>query len=423
MLAYAGEQRKHVWNGPGHLPAEATGGPFCYQVGARMGMHVRRQSFVVLVFESRLPASPGAVWPFITEPDQLNLWSRAPVRALAPGDGGGYGNVGALRQVVLPRPLPVLTETIQYADVPSRLVFRAVGSRMIRYHRGEIRLTPEGDGSRLRWEFGMDLAVPGATSFVRRTLGPQLESSIRQLSSVIAGATEVEVSRRQFGDDDDPGAVEAAEATACRLRVLADDMHASGDARHWFSRVYQYVTEAMIEACARGEVAHPTWALRLIPRFHDLYVQSLDGTAAPHWQEAFEAIEAGGTETSSGALPFWRALVAGARAHIEGDLPPVLAANYMHHYRPRCDYQRFRADFLVMAAPLQQAWQRLASEVPSRWFPPYLRALDRLLPPEAVEHLTAKRFYDPLTARRRAFERGLALVTASGGDAQSTRPG
>lgn len=233
--------------------------------------------------------------------------------------------------MVLPRPLPVLTETIQYADVPSRLVYRAVGSRAVRYHRGEIRLTAGGTGTRLRWEVGMDLAVPGATPFVRRTLEPQLESSIRRLTSVVAGAAEVGAPRRQFRDDDDPGAAEEAEATATRLRVLADDMHPGGDARHWFSRVYQYVTEAMIEACARGEVAHPTWTLRLIPRFHDLYVQGLDGTAAPHWQEAFEAIEAGGSETASGALPFWRALVAGARAHIEGDLPPALAANYVHH--------------------------------------------------------------------------------------------
>ena len=54
--------------------------------------------------------------------------------------------------------------------------------------------------------------------------------------------------------------------------------------------------------------------------------------------------------------------------------------------------------------------------------PPYLRVLDRLLPPEAVEHLAAKRFYDPLTSRRMAFERGLALVTTSDGDGQATRP-
>jgi hypothetical protein len=373
---------------------------------------VRRQSYVVVALESWLPAPPAAVWPFVSEPEGLDKWSTAPVRGLEPGDGGGYGTVGALREVALARPLPPLTEAVQYADAPTLFVYRAVGSRAIRYHRGEIRLTSEADGTRLRWRFGMDLAIPGATGFVRRTLPPQLEASLRRLASVVPGAPVADLPGAGFVEDDDRGALEAAHATAERLLVLADEMEAAGDPRHWFSRVYQYVTEAMVDACRRGEVAHPTWALRLIPRFHDLYRRNLEGMPEPHWQEAFAAIDAAEGERGSGALAFWQALVAGARAHIEGDLPRVLAATYAEHYRARCEYRRFRADFLLLGAPLQQAWQRLAARVPPRWFPPYLRVLDRLLPPEAVEHLTAKRFYDPLTARRSAFEQGQSLVTA-----------
>ncbi|HVL97798.1 MAG TPA: DUF5995 family protein [Egibacteraceae bacterium] len=382
-----------------------------------MATRVRRQSFSVLTLDGWLPAAPAAVWPFVSQPQRLNRWSSAPVRGLEEGDSGGFGSVGALRQVVLPRPLAPVTEAVQYADAPFRFVYRAVGSRSVRYHRGEIRLLPEGAGTRLCWELGMALVAPGATAFVRRTLAPQLEESIRRLASVVGDASQdAEAagahSTLAFRDDDDPAAADAAQATAGRLRALADAMEAGGDARHWFSRVYQYVTEAMIEACARGDVAHPTWTLRLIPRFHDLYVRSVDGSAEPHWQEAFEAIDAAGSATASGALPFWRALVAGARAHIEGDLPRVLAATYADHYRHRCDYARFRADFLLLATPLQAAWHRLAGEVPPRWFPAHLRMLDRVLPAEATEHLTAKRFFDPLIARRTAFENGRAIATA-----------
>lgn len=380
-------------------------------------MDVRRQSFAVIALDCWLPAAPPAVWPFISDPDRMNTWSTAPVQGWEVGDGGGFGTVGALRRVVLPRPLPLLTEAVQYADAPSRFVYRAVGSRAIRYHRGEIRLTPDGGGTRLGWQFGMSLAMPGAEAFVRRTLGPQLEASLDRLATVVdtvvdetAGSSEPQP--RDFRDDRDPAVVDAAYDTAQRLRVLADQMHARNDARHWFTRVYQYVTEAMTAACARGEVAHPTWALRLIPRFHDLYVGSLDDTPEPHWQEAFDAIVAASGDTASAALPFWRALVAGARAHIEGDLPHVLAAVYAEHYRSRCDYQRFRADFLLLAAPLQQAWQRLATQIPARWFPPHLRVLDRLLPAEALEHLTARHFYDPLVARHKAFEHGRALAAS-----------
>lgn len=375
-------------------------------------MQVRRQSFVVVRVDGRLPASPAAVWPFITEPDLLNHWSTAPVQGLETGDGGGFGTVGALRQVRLPPPLPTLTESVQHADPPVRFVYRAVGSRAVRYHRGLLRLEPDGGGTRLRWEFGMALAVPGATALVRRVLEPRLEDSILRLASVVGDAPQVAGLDRPFADDPDPAAADTARDIAEALRVSADEMEAGGDARHWFSRVYQYVTEAMVEACARGDVAHPTWALRLVPRFHQLYLRSVDGSPEPHWRDAFQAIDAAG---SSGPLAFWAALVAGARAHIEGDLPRVLAATYTDHYRYRCDYARFRADFLLLASPLQDAWQRLASQVPSRWFPPTLRLLDHLLPAEAVEHLTAKRFYDPLTARRQAFEHGRALAAASGG--------
>jgi hypothetical protein len=366
--------------------------------------------FTALSVDSWLPAPPPVVWPFISEPDRINQWSTARVHGLAAGDGGGFGAVGALRQVTLPRPLPPVTEVIQHADAPTRFTYRVVGSRAVRHHRGELRLSAEGDGTRLRWDVGMAFAIPGAAAVTRRALEPQLAASVKRLAAVVAGAPAPSDLPPAFIDDDDPSAGAAARATAQDQRELADRMQAGGDPRYWFSRVYQYVTEAMVEACARGEVAHATWALRLIPRFHELYIRSLDGTPEPHWQTAFDAIGAAAGAQASGPLPFWRALICGATAHIDGDLPRVLAATYTDHYAGRCDYDRFRADFLMLAPPLQRAWQRLSAEVPSRWFPPYLRVLDRLLPAEAVEHLTAKRFYDPLPARREAFEQGRALL-------------
>lgn len=383
----------------------------------------RRLTYTVLALDGWLPAPPAAVWPFISEPHRLNRWSSAPVQGLEPGDGGGFGTVGALRQVVLPRPLPVVTETIQHADAPTRFVYRAVGSRSVRYHRGELRLSAHGTGTKLRWEIGMALPVPGTAALLHRTLEPHLIASIRRLASVVEGAAEADLDDEVFQDDDDPQAETAADAAVAALARLADEMRARGDPRHWFSRVYQYVTEAIVDACAGGEVAHPTWALRLAPGFHALYVASLDGPAEPHWREAFDAIAGADRQGGSGALAFWRALVAGARAHIEGDLPRVLAATYGEHYAGRCDYERFRADFLLLAASLQRAWSRLAAEVPARWSPPSLRLLDRVLPPEVVEHLTANRFYDPLAARRAAFEAGGVLAAGARPSAEAPRPG
>ncbi len=372
---------------------------------------IRHVLYVTQALDGWLPASPATVWPFVSDPDHLNLWSTAPVEGIEPGDGGVFSTVGTMRRVVLPRPLPMVTEVIQHADAPHRFVYRAVGSRAIRYHHGQLLLRAEQSGTRLCWEVGIALPVAGSAALLHRVLLPHLEASLRRLSSVVKDAVEGDLPVAAFQDDEDTDATAAASETATALRLLAEEMLAQGDARHWFSRIYQYVTEEMIEACGRWEVTHPTWALRLIPGFHELYMRSLQGTAEPHWQEAFDAIADATRQTASGALPFWRALVAGARAHIEGDLPRVLASTYRTHYEGRCDFARFRADFMLLAAPIQRAWQRLAAEVPPRWFPPYLRVLDRVLPPEAVEHLTAKRFFDPLTTRQRAFERGQVLAT------------
>ena len=57
---------------------------------------------VHLALERVLPASPAAVWPYLTDPALMNRWSSARIGGVDPGDGGGYGAVGALRRVRLP---------------------------------------------------------------------------------------------------------------------------------------------------------------------------------------------------------------------------------------------------------------------------------------------------------------------------------
>ena len=62
----------------------------------------------------------------------------------------------------------------------------------------------------------------------------------------------------------------------------------------------------------------------------------------------------------------------------------MLADTYSRtFYADQCDYVRFRADYLVLAAPLGEAWERLSAEVPDKWFPGYARVMQRLFPPTA----------------------------------------
>jgi len=246
-------------------------------------------------------------------------------------------------------------------------------------------------------------------------LEPSIRRSLRQLADLVDARGQWSPARpaqaRSFTDDPPTDRLWTDTAQVVEdLDRLGAEMEAAGDDRFWFARVYRYVTEEIRDACRRDEVTHRSWALRLVPRFHALFAKSVEGPAEAHWQKAFEAITSLDTTGGSSAMAFWEAIVAGARAHIEGDLPRVLADVHVDHYTGRCDYVRFRADYLLLAPALQRAWQRMSATVPSTWTPSYVRALDHLLPPEAIEFLLAKRFFDPLSARRDAFDAGQLLA-------------
>ena len=176
--------------------------------------------------------------------------------------------------------------------------------------------------------------------------------------------------------------------------------------------MYQYVTEAQREHCRAGRATHRAWVMRLIPRFHEYYVGNLrahlgkaPGGAESHWQVAFGAMDRAhsGSETVRG-------LLFGVAAHIEDDLPRALAEVYRRHYAGRCDFVRFRADYLLMASIFQRASERLVAEMPSDFLPLYLRVLEPVLPIE-VKNNILNRYYDVPRKREQAFERGARLAS------------
>jgi hypothetical protein len=114
-----------------------------------------------------------------------------------------------------------------------------------------------------------------------------------------------------------------------------------------------------------------------------------------------------------GGVQTTRGLLFGVAAHIEEDLPRALAEVYRRHYAKRCDYVRFRADYLLMANIFQRAASRLLAEMPRGAVPGYLRVLAPLLPLE-VEDQILRRYYDVPRKRTMAFERGARLAAWAG---------
>src|SRR5688572_30238079 len=115
-----------------------------------------------LVFDQFLPATPGAVWPYISRPELMAKWSTAKVTVLASGDGLDPASVGTMRQISIPSfPRPVaFDEVIEHSNAPELLVYRVIDGLPIRYHRGEIRLTAAPGGTDLRWEVDYIFPLP-----------------------------------------------------------------------------------------------------------------------------------------------------------------------------------------------------------------------------------------------------------------------
>jgi hypothetical protein len=377
------------------------------------------------LIEQTLPATPAAVWPFITDPVRMNAWSLARIESISPGDGDDPGGVGALRRVTIRAPGRDVSfvEVIENAEPQRRLRYRVVRGLPLRDHVGEITLRREGDGARLAWDVTFEFLVPGAGLAARRMLDAQLRQSVGALASAVRGAVgEGEDRGRVFEDDlvALPELEREAERVLGEQRALADRLERARDPKHWFTRVYQYVTEGQLAHAREGNVTHRAWVMRLVPRFHTYYADNLrrfmgdlPGRAETHWQVAFREMDRAREGTRGAGVQTARGLLFGVAAHIEEDLPRALAEVYRRHYAGRCGYVRFRADYLLMAGIFQQASARLLAEMPRDSVPAYLRVLAPVLPLEARDRILS-RYYDVPRKRMLAFERGARLAVWEG---------
>ncbi|MFT3768992.1 MAG: DUF5995 family protein [Minicystis sp.] len=369
-----------------------------------------------------LPARPAAVWPYLTDPARMNLWSLARVDGVSPGDGDDPGGVGALRGITIRTPGREVgfEEVIEHAEPPRRFVYRVVRGLPLRDHRGEITLRNEGWGTVLTWSVDFDFLVPGVEIAARRVLDDQLRRSLEALARVVRSAPAAATcAASAFADDPDEVDALAREADRVRdeQRALADDLYWARDPKYWFTRVYQYVTEEQIARVRAGLSTHRAWVLRLIPRFHAYYIDNLrryrgeiPSRAESHWQFAFGEMDCA---RERGGHQIVRGLLAGVAAHIEDDLPRALAEVHRRHYAGRCDFVRFRADYLLMAGIFQHAADRLVAGMPREAIPLALRVIDPVLPVDIKDQLLV-RYYDVPTKRRQAFERGARLAVWSG---------
>lgn len=378
---------------------------------------------VTLVTQQPVAAPAAVAWTLLTDPDRMNTWSTARIELIDPGDRGRPDGVGALRRVLLPRGAARLTEVVHAAEPPHRFGYTVIGGvAALREHTGTITITPAGDAAcTIRWEVVLRFAVPGLAAVSKRLIGGELRRSLRRLAELAPDATAAALpAPRHLDQRDLPALHEQVAAVLAEQRAIADRLAGVEDPKQWFARVYQYVTEEQLAHLRAGRADNPEWVLRLIPRFHQLYLKNLtafergEPTEKP-WAKAWGLAERAGA--SGSAEDMMKALLLGVAAHIESDLPRALHATYVEDFAGRCaadpiDYVYFRADYLRMATVFRIASDRLMAELPRRYAPTWLRATRAVLPPELRDQLM-RRYYDIPRRRLAAFEQGRVAVLGS----------
>lgn len=358
-----------------------------------------------MVVRQHLSAPPASVWRLIGEPEQMNRWSSAPITLRSPGEDGRPNGVGAMRSVSVLG--TTLLEVVRAADPPHRLAYTVVGGVVgLRRHEGELVLEPTDDGGcDLTWTVDLEFALPGAAALATRGIGRQLRSSVEAMAALrapdplppILSVARPPAELQPLRDE--------AESVLAEQRETADRLAAADDAKQWFARVYQYVTEEQLAHLDRGGVDHPDWVLRLIPAFHTHYARNLaafeaGGTPDPMWSRAWGLAEQAGRTGST--VDIVKGLLLGVAAHIEADLVQALAAVHAEAFADR-DHVVFRADYLRMAPVFTVASDRLMDDMPRSYVPLWLQGARRVLPAELRDPLM-RRYYDVPRRRLEAFD-------------------
>lgn len=362
-----------------------------------------------------LDCSPEHAWRLLTDPEQMNRWSTAPIALDDPGVDGRADAVGALRTVTLPGSGTRLREVVEVADPPRLFRYRVYdGGPLLVSHAGEQAIAEHPRGCLLVWRVEIELVPGPAGRLLSRVIARQVGESLDRLARIAADehARPDDADSRDFGD-----LVAAANRSRDAQQVVADRLAATDDPKQWFARVYQYVTEEMLAAAVgpnQLSLDHPDWVLTLIPVFHDYFARNLaayesgEGAEEP-WQHAWSLCEK--TDERRPHIPVVEGLMAGVAAHIDFDLPRALRDVALASY-PGRDLREFRPDYLRLAPVFTAASDRLLLDLPAHYQPWWTSLATRVHPP-LRDALLARRGYHVGKHRLDAFAAAVELVGAA----------
>jgi hypothetical protein len=372
-----------------------------------------------------IPRVPELTFALATHPESMNRWSEARIEADLPGEWGHVASVGATRFVHLPESLlsrhTRLEEVVVESRPPHRFVYRVIGGAPLAWHEGvqelEPRADPRGSGTAGTWltwhvDARLDVPVPGADTLVRRQLEAGLRRSLEAMvTAAYQGVERQELARWTPPPEDDVATLRRdAEEAEGELREV--HRRRRGDPRAALAGFFAELAAERLRAVREGLVRHPGWVLRLVPLSARYYLDALegddDGACEGHWREAFREAERA-LRTRPYVDASRHALRIELQAHLEEDLPRVLATTHADHYAGRHGFARFRADHRILGRSYAAAAERFWAAFPTdawSWRDRARRALPSILRTPPMGR-TADWLH---RSRRRAFERGERLA-------------
>ena len=136
--------------------------------------------------EASSAAPPETVFALLADGPSWQRWA-GPLIRRAWWDREGNpapGGVGAVRKLGAP-PLFSREEIVEY-DPPRLLAYTMLSGQPVRDYRADVRLVPEGTGTRIEWAATFRPRIPGTGRFMRWYLGAIVGGFARRLAAYAA---------------------------------------------------------------------------------------------------------------------------------------------------------------------------------------------------------------------------------------------
>lgn len=136
-----------------------------------------------LIFDHDYDLPPDRVFDYLSEHENLSDMLGARITRLRDGTDGHRNGVGSTRQLKV-GPVPPFEETVT-EFVPNELIaYEITKGSPLKSHHGEMRFTPEGEGTHLHYEISFSSKIPGVDLIVAQGLKRNITRGLAQVESL-----------------------------------------------------------------------------------------------------------------------------------------------------------------------------------------------------------------------------------------------